>query len=243
MPSDREQRHSELYSDAIHAARSEGSTSFQSWFNRAESVDEALRRGYWDFALHFLVPEVAARISDPTSLTALEIGYGGGRLLNAAASFFGRVVGIDVHDEHETVAALMESRGRDNVELIRTDGRTIPLPDESVDFVYSFIVLQHLPSVATFEQYVAETHRVLGRDGIAQLYFGRLTSRDPRRQFREIPNAPVNHVSLELAPRAAARMCRSAGFDVIGRGISHKNVPDGYPTVIGGQSYVTLAKS
>jgi SAM-dependent methyltransferase len=242
MPSE-EERHSQRYADAIRAARSGGTTTFQSWFNRAESIEEALRRGFWDFSVHILVPEVTARISDPGALTALEIGYGGGRLLNAAASFFGRVVGVDVHEEHEAVAALLASCGRDNVELIRTDGRTIPLPDESVDFAYSFIVLQHLDSVETFERYISETHRVLRRDGIAQLYFGRLATRNPLRRFREIAGAPVNHVSLELAPRAAARMCGRAGFQVIGRGISHKNVPDGYPDDVGGQSYVTLAKT
>jgi SAM-dependent methyltransferase len=242
MPSE-EENHSQLYADAIRAARDEGAAAFQSWFNRAESIDEAFRRGFWDFSVHILVPEVTARISNPGALTALEIGYGGGRLLNAAASFFGRAVGVDVHDEHEAVAALLASCGRDNVELMRTDGRAIPLPDESVDFAYSFIVLQHLHSVDAFERYVSETHRVLRRGGVAQLYFGRLATRNPLLRFREIADAPVNHVSLELAPRTAARICRRAGFSVIGRGTSYKNVPDGYPADAGGQSYVTLAKT
>ena len=81
MPVD-EEAHFRRYADAIHAARAAGTDTFQSWFNTSESIEESLRRGYWDFALHILTPGVARRIADPGSLTALEIGYGGGRLLN-----------------------------------------------------------------------------------------------------------------------------------------------------------------
>jgi SAM-dependent methyltransferase len=241
VPAD-DDAHNRRYAEAIHAARAGGADTFQSWFNRSASVDESLRRGYWDFAVHILVPELVSRLSDPGTLTALEIGYGGGRLLNAAASYFGHVVGVDVHEEAETVSALMNACGRDNVELLRTDGQSLPLADASVDVVYSFIVLQHLPSLEVFRRYLGETHRVLREGGVAQLYFGRLTGRNPLRRVREIPDAPVNHVSLELSPRYAARLCRQAGFAVVGRGVSHKNVPDGYPDTIGGQSYVTLGK-
>ena len=242
MPDDGES-HSQRYSEAIRAARGEGAEAFQDWFNRSESIDDSIRRGYWDFAVHILVPEVIARISDPARLTALEIGYGGGRLLNAAASFFGHVIGIDVHNEQDAVATLLARCGRENVELVRTDGRTIPVPDESVDVVYSFIVLQHLPSMDAFERYVSETNRVLRHGGVAQLYFARLTALNPVRRFREIPDAAVNHVSLEISSRHAARLCRRAGFEVVRRGVSYKNVPDGYPGVVGGQASLTVAKA
>lgn len=241
MPVD-EDAHNRRYAEAINAARGGGADAFQSWFNRSSSVDESLRRGYWDFAVHILRPEVVRHLRDPGSLTALEIGYGGGRLMNAAASFFGRAVGVDVHDEVDAVADLMAACGHDNVELLRTDGRALPLPDGAVDFVYSFIVLQHLPSLDVFRDYMAESHRVLRDGGVAQLYYARLTGRNPVRRVREIPGAAVNHVSLELAPRHVAQLCRNAGFDIAGRGISHKNVPDGYPDALGGQRYVTLVK-
>jgi SAM-dependent methyltransferase len=237
-----EKTHLQGYVDAIHEAHDAGGDAFQNWFNKSGTVEESLRRGYWDFAFHVLTAEVVSRLSDPGSLTALEIGYGGGRLLNAAACFFGAAIGIDVHDEATGVAALLAEQGRRNVELLSTDGHTVPLADESVDFVYSFIVLQHLPSLAVFESYLSEAHRVLRPSGVAQLYFGRLTGKRRLSRFREIPEAQVNHVSLELSPRYAARLSRRAGFSVVGRGVSHKNVPDGYPHVRGGQGYVTLVK-
>jgi ubiquinone/menaquinone biosynthesis C-methylase UbiE len=237
-----EETHRQGYVEAIHAARTAGDDAFQNWFNKSGTVEESLRRGYWDFAFHVLTKEVVDRLADPGSLTALEIGYGGGRLLNAAACFFGAAIGIDVHAEAAAVAALLAEQGRRNVELLHTDGRTVPLPDESVDFVYSFIVLQHLPSLAEFESYLSEAHRVLRPGGVGQLYFGRLTGKSRLRSFREIPDAQVNHVSLALSPRYAARLCRKAGFSVVGRGVSYKNVPEGYPSIRGGQGYVTLVK-
>jgi len=241
VPTD-EESHNRRYADAISAARVGGSDRFQSWFNQSSSVDESLRRGYWDFAVHVVKPEVAARLGNPGTLTALEIGYGGGRLVNAAGSFFGRVIGIDVHGEKDEAAALLEREGKSNVELHQTDGRTIPVGDGVVDFVYSFIVLQHLPSLETFQAYLRETHRVLRRGGVAQLYYGLLRSRNHMRRFREIPEAAVNHVSLQISPRFARRLCQRVGFDVVGHGISYKNVPDGYPLVVGGQAYVALVK-
>lgn len=241
MPID-EEAHNRRYVEAIHTARAAGDGAFQSWFNRSESVEESLRRGSWDFSVHILTPGVVRSLKDPGSLTALEIGYGGGRLAQAAASYFGHVVGIDVHEESDAVTALLAQRGRSNVELLRTDGRTVPLPNESVDFVYSFIVFQHLPTIETFKRYVEEIHRVLHVRGVAQLYYGRLTSRNPLRRCREIPEATVNHTSLELAPRFVRRQCRDAGFAVVDSGISYKNVPDGYPDAAGGQAYVSLVK-
>jgi len=237
-----DETHRRRYAEAIHDARAGGGDAFQSWFNRTDTEEEALRRGHWDFALHILTPAACSRLADPGSLTALEIGYGGGRLLNAAACHFGRAVGIDIHHEEAEVRALFERLGRDNVELHTTDGSGIPLEDGSVDFVYSFIVLQHLPRYESFVRYVEETHRVLSPRGVAQLFYGRLRSRDPRRRYRELPDAKVNHTSLELAPRHAAAVSRAAGFEVVDSGGSYKNVPDGYPGQPGGQGYVTLVK-
>jgi ubiquinone/menaquinone biosynthesis C-methylase UbiE len=236
-----DEAHRQRYASAIHEAQQESPDRFQAWFDDAASEDEAMRRGFWDFSLHILVPAVCERLRDPGSLTALEIGYGGGRLLNAAGSFFGSAIGIDVHDEAAHVGAALDRRGRSNVTLLKTDGTSLPVEAESVDFVYSFIVLQHLPRYDAFVRYLDETHRVLRSGGVAQLYYGRLRSRDPRRRYREI-DAPVNHVSLQLAPRHVRKLARSAGFDVVGEGRSYKKVPDGYRNARGGQASVTLMR-
>jgi SAM-dependent methyltransferase len=232
--------HAGRYADAIHDARVQGTDAFQSWFDDSPSEAESVRRGFWDFAFHILTPAVVARIAQPAEATALEIGYGGGRLLNAAACFFGRAIGIDVHREAAEVEAFLHRHGRENTELLQSDGASIPVESGTVDLVYSFIVLQHLPDHDSFASYLSEARRVLRSGGTAQLYYGRLASRDPRRRYREI-DSPVNHVSLELAPRHARRLARDAGFEVVDERRSFKRVPDGYPKDRGGQAAMTLA--
>lgn len=232
--------HAHRYAEAIGAARAEGADAFQAWFDDSSSEEDSIRHGFWDFALHVLTPAACARIARPGEATALEIGYGGGRLLNAAATFFGRAIGIDVHGEAPTVEEFLRRQGRENVALVQSDGASIPVEDGSVDFVYSFIVLQHLPDHGAFVSYLRETRRVLRPGGTAQLYYGRLASRNPRRRYREI-QAQVNHVSLELAPRHARRLARDAGFAVLAEQVSYKRVPDGYPGARGGQAGMTLA--
>lgn len=56
-----------------------------------------------------------------------------------------------------------------NVELFATDGLHIPLPDNSRDFVFSFIVFQHMPDKETIKANLKEIGRVLKTGGIAKI--------------------------------------------------------------------------
>ena len=56
------------------------------------------------------------------------------------------------------VETFLRSQGKSNFELIKTFGRTIDVESETIDFIYSFIVLQHLPSFSVHESYVKETY-------------------------------------------------------------------------------------
>jgi SAM-dependent methyltransferase len=237
------------FEEAIRTARQGGMDSFQRWFNQSKDVQESLVRGYWDLSLHILTPKVCEYIQGPEEKVALEIGYGGGRILNAACSFFGGTIGIDIHAEAESVAELLRSQGKQNFRLIRSSGRSIDVDSESVDFIYSFIVLQHVPRFAMFASYVAEAHRCLRPGGVAQLYFGRYTTlRLPDqlgsllRGYRELPERPIEQMRLLIRVAKAKAVCKAAGFRVLEVGTSYKGAPDGYPARRGGQSYVTLLK-
>jgi SAM-dependent methyltransferase len=233
--------HRTRYADAIREACLRGEDAFQDWFNSAESADAALRAGYWDFAVHVLTPAVVEHLPEPSSATALEIGYGGGRLLNAAATFFGRAIGVDIHGDESAVRAFLDRQGRTNAELVTTPGDVLPVEAASVDLVYSFIVLQHLPRREVLVRYLAETFRVLRAGGVAQLYYGRLQSRNPFERYRE-SDVEANQVSLALGPRHMRRISRDAGFRVVARGTSYRNVPAGYRRERGVQGFVTLLK-
>jgi SAM-dependent methyltransferase len=100
--------------------------------------------------------------------TMLEIGCGTGRLTEFLALRFKRVAGVDISEAmvREGVKRLENIR---NVELTATDGRTLPFPDESFDFVFSFIVFQHMPDKKTVQKNLAEVARTLRNGAIAKI--------------------------------------------------------------------------
>lgn len=242
-------QHQKGFAEAIRQARLSGPESFQSWFNKSGDINQSMIRGYWDLTIHILTPKVCQYIKNPEEKIALEIGYGGGRIINAACSYFKEVIGIDIHGEQETVEAFLKTQGKNNFRLIRTGGRSIDIDSESVDFVYSFIVLQHLYSFDVFVNYVKESYRCLKPEGVAQLYFGRYSRLDILSRllyfaqgYKEIPDAPINHTSLVISVNKAKKICREVGFRILEIGTSYKDVPDGYPAIKGGQNYITLLK-
>jgi ubiquinone/menaquinone biosynthesis C-methylase UbiE len=241
--------HQLRYAEEIREARLAGMNLFQSWFNKSKDINQSIVRGYWDFTFNILTLKVCEYIENPEEKIALEIGYGGGRILNAACSYFKEVIGIDIHDEQQTVEAFLKSQGKNNFRLIKTSGRTIDVDSESIDFIYSFIVLQHLPSFDVFVSYLKESYRCLKLGGVAQLYFGKWSKLNKVNQLRyviqgykEIPEAPVNYTSLVVHVSKMKKLCRDIGFKVLEIGTSYKRVPDGYPKKIGGQNYVALLK-
>lgn len=246
------EEHVRRYAGAIRTAREAGEDVFHGWFDASTGPGESLVRGAWDFALHVLTPAVSSHLAEPERLTALEIGYGGGRLLNTACGFFGEAIGVDVHDDAETVERFLRANGRTNFRLLQGSGVDLPVPDESVDLVYSFIVLQHLPSWESFASYIRETARCLRPGGLAQLYFAPLGGHGLRgrvgalrrlgRDYLELPAAAVNHTSLRVRPRAVRRLARAHGLEPVASGGSWKRAPDGYPSRRGGQEHVTLVK-
>lgn len=241
--------HRKRYSEAVREARLAGDKEFQSWFNKSKSIHQTIVRGYWDLTFHILRPKVCECMEKPEEKVALEIGYGGGRILNAACSYFKQVFGIDIHDQQEKVETFLRSQGKSNFKLIKTLGRTIGVESETIDFIYSFIVLQHLPSFSVYESYIKETYRCLKTGGVAQLYFGKydkLSLIDRSRFFipgyKEITNARPNYTSLVIRVPKAKKLCKKVGFKIIDVGTSYKRAPDGYPKIRGEQNYVTLLK-
>ena len=242
--------HQKRYSDAIHDAKNLGSDAFQNWFNRSQNTQQSIVRGYWDFSLHILTPGVCKLMTNPEQKTALEIGFGGGRLLNAACKYFQYVIGVDIHGEQVFVETFLKGQGNQNFKLLRTTNNEIAVEENSVDFVYSFIVLQHLPALNSLTGYLQEIYRVLKPNGVAQLYFGKFNKPKHIKQLRpylagynEIVNAPVNHVSLILRVSKMRALCQNYGFKVVESGLSYKTVPNGFPQNHGGQNYVTLLRN
>lgn len=220
-------------------------TQFQNWFNKSKNEQDAINKGYWDVTYHILTPTVCQMLIDKDS--ALEIGYGGGRLLNPMSKYFRRVVGVDIHGESEKVTDLLHRFGTYNFELIQNSGSDIPVKDDSISFVYSFIVLQHLSSYKEFLNYISETKRVLKNGGIAQLYFGKYTNDDeevlPENHvgYVEAKGGVVNTTTLRVHLGKVKEEVAKLGFKLLDNGVS-KQLFNEQPAVERNQRYVTLLK-
>jgi SAM-dependent methyltransferase len=95
----------------------------------------------------------------------LEIGCGAGRMTRRFAELYGQVVALDVSDE-------MLRQGQvnladlDNVAWVLGSGADLhAIGDSSVDDVFSYITLQHLPDRAAVLRYVQDTGRILRPGG------------------------------------------------------------------------------
>jgi SAM-dependent methyltransferase len=109
---------------------------------------------------------------DPKTMAVLEIGCGAGRVTRALARFFGEVFAVDisrhmVHQARQAVAEFPAARillnnGRDLSVLRRhwwqRFGIGAPM---QLDFAFSCLVFQHIPSRAVIESYLHEVNRVL----------------------------------------------------------------------------------
>jgi ubiquinone/menaquinone biosynthesis C-methylase UbiE len=105
--------------------------------------------------------ELIAPGRDPKELRVLEIGCGLGRMTKHLADIFGEVHGIDVSGE--MIARAREVlAGTSNVFVYETSGEDLRLfPDRFFDFVFSFIVLQHVPLKEVVVAYLREAYRTL----------------------------------------------------------------------------------
>jgi len=103
---------------------------------------------------------------DPKDMTVLEIGCGTGRMTRALAEVFGEVYGVDISGE-------MISQGRKdladlpNAHLFQNSGADLQvLGDIQIDFAFSYIVFQHIPSREVIYNYTREVNRLLRPGGL-----------------------------------------------------------------------------
>jgi len=252
-PIDTEEKNINYYSDAIKSSADKNVSDFLRWFNNNDNVNSVINSGYYDFYTSILKPTIYEKTKNNSKqLTGLEIGCGGGRILNAACKYFAKAIGVDIHDSFDALNNFLTSEN-ENFELGKIKDNKIPTKDKSVDFVYSFIVFQHILKIKVFEDYVSEIKRMLKPDGITIIYFGRprffskkvfynKTLNNITRIFDKIfyeilylnifkngfienYNAEVNHVNLTVSIFKAKKIFKKAGLKIKEKGISkNKNI-------------------
>jgi len=113
------------------------------------------------------------------SRTVLEIGCGLGRISDPLSTHFQDVTGLDISEE--MIRRARQRLGeRPNLKLLPTNGVDYPVADGSIDFVFSYIVFQHMPSREVIQGNLREVSRVLKRGGIAKIQLRGLPVRKSR---------------------------------------------------------------
>lgn len=101
---------------------------------------------------------------DPAGKTALEIGCGIGRMTRCLAAEFGEAIGIDISAE---MVERARKYGWPRARFVVGTGAGLEgIESESIDFVFSFIVFQHIPDRNIILRYIEEVGRVLRQGGL-----------------------------------------------------------------------------
>jgi SAM-dependent methyltransferase len=113
----------------------------------------------------------------PQGKAMLELGCGVGRMTRCFAQKFERVTGFDVSDEMLDRARELNSEAR-NITWVQGNGEDLgDIASSSADFVFSYLVLQHLPAETLVHAYVREILRVLNDGGICLFQFNGTTEK------------------------------------------------------------------
>ena len=167
-----------------------------------------LKHGRWDLEQFWRLGEdeitrvmsTAATLGYPAgNAAALDFGCGVGRLTRAMTGHFSHCTGVDVAETMIEQARRLIDRPACTF-LVNETNDLAWFEDSTFDFVYSALVLQHLPTVEMIRAFIAEFLRVLKPDGLLAF---QLPTRIPPRSLRN---------RLRLRTRAYTAL-RTVGFD------------------------------
>jgi ubiquinone/menaquinone biosynthesis C-methylase UbiE len=137
-------------------------------------VEEFLETGLrqWEQFRNLLSNYGLEHVCSPKSV-AIDLGCGTGRLTIAMSRDFERVIGVDVSKAMIEKAEINKSAaGIKNCDFMVNNGVDLSdIDDQSVDFCFSYIALQHCPSRKQVLHYIREFSRVLQPNGVALFQF------------------------------------------------------------------------
>jgi SAM-dependent methyltransferase len=147
-------------------------TENPSWYiaTRSKGEDEAFfESGTREVDLFLAQASLALGPKD----TVLEIGSGAGRMTKRLAELSDRVIATDVSGNMLALAR-KNLAGRTNVTYVELTGDgDLPIDTGTVDAVFSYITMQHVPTAKAQELYFAEAIRVTRLGGWVLIQFRR----------------------------------------------------------------------
>ncbi len=165
---------------------------------------ELYETGRSDYERYIVNDPLLERIlKKPETKRALDFGSGVGRMTIYFAHDFENVHGIDVS---ETMIQKAQKRIDDlRVSFQLYDGRKLPYPDNHFDFIFSFLVLQHIPSHKVVEEYMREFYRTAKKDSVIKVQL---------RGGRGVRRWEWSY-GASYTPEEAMRMAERVGFEVL----------------------------
>jgi SAM-dependent methyltransferase len=177
--------------------------------NRGWEVDRFFASG--DREIRFLLRDLKAADIDVSRRDALDFGCGVGRLTQALSQHFERVVGVDISptmiELAEAVNASAPSPQR--IRFVRNPSDDLAvLSSNAFDFVYTNIVLQHIPPRLT-KGYLRELVRVLRPGGVLVFQLPSHPRPDAELGVRAMPDEAYRaEVHVDAWPRVVTPSAR-----------------------------------
>jgi SAM-dependent methyltransferase len=95
----------------------------------------------------------------------LDFGCGVGRMTRGFSNFFESCTGVDVSENMVSLAREYNA-ARPQCAFVASQAVVLPFPDRTFDFVFTVLVLQHLPTKSAILGYISEFLRVAKDDGV-----------------------------------------------------------------------------
>jgi SAM-dependent methyltransferase len=133
-------------------------------------ADSFFRSGEEDYQ-RLVEPLLAEYGFDPQGTAMLEVGCGAGRMTHCFARYFREVYALDVSLEMLQRAQTLLPSSPNVIWVLEPGPGLSKVASESVDFVFSYLVLQHLPVERLVLDLVREILRVLRKGGMFLFQF------------------------------------------------------------------------
>jgi SAM-dependent methyltransferase len=154
---------------------------------------------------------------DPKTMKVLEIGCGAGRVTRALARFFGEVYAVDI-SRHMVRQARRALARFPNAHVFCNNGRDLSVVRRhwwhrlgiggklQIDFAFSCLVFQHIPSRAVIESYVSEVNRLLKPGALFKFQVQGYTETEP--------DLDGSWIGQAFSREDARKLAESNGFEL-----------------------------